>query len=86
VDTDIDRELNTLTVQMELESIKDILTVLKDDGFLPDEIVIEHMEKEINFRIEEMNPLVRGAVKTENKTPSFVNKWTAESKGDTWNV
>lgn len=45
-----------LTIEINTAELEEILTDFQDDGFLPEELKIEHVIKEINYRTKNLNP------------------------------
>lgn len=56
LDTNTNLEDGKISIEIETADPKEILTDFQDEGFLPDELKVEHVIKEINYRLDEINP------------------------------
>jgi hypothetical protein len=90
IDTDTDVKKGSLIIEVNTQDLKEVLTDFQDEGFLPEELKVEHVIKEINFRTDEINPSFSNYVatvpkETWNKKPISTKKWEKkdeEAKGD----
>lgn len=57
VDTNTNITKGVLNIEISTEDLSDLLTDFQDEGYLPEEVKIEHVIKEIEFRQDEIDPV-----------------------------